>query len=140
MQVLLVWILRLIGVMLTSALFAVVLPTSVMESIHTALQLGTLPRAPLTDYLARSTAALYAIHGGVLLLASTDVRRFEPLIRYCGAVGCCFGASMIVIDAHAGMPLYWTLCEGPPTVAGNAALLWVNAQARRSATLSSQGD
>lgn len=126
----LVGILRLIGALLSCAALAVLLPNAWMESIHSALGLGEFPRYPLTEYLARSTSALYAIHGGILLLASSDIRRFEPLIRYCGIAGFLFGVTVTAIDLRAGMPLYWTLNEGPPTALGNVVVLYLNARVR----------
>jgi hypothetical protein len=68
------------------------------------------------DYLARSISALYAIHGGLLLLVSGDVRRHARVVAYLAVTAIGFGLLMIGIDLHAGMPVRWTIGEGPPVL------------------------
>lgn len=106
-------LLRLLGVMMLFALLAIPLPRAWMAAIHAWLGLGPFPAGPLVDYLARSISGLYAIHGGLLLVCSTDLRRYRPVLQYCLIAGLLFGAAMTAIDFHAGMPIYWSACEGP---------------------------
>ena len=94
-----------------------------MADAHAALGLGAFPEGPVTEYLARSASALYALRGALLLLASSDVRRYSALIAFLGVTGCIFGAAMILIDLKAAMPWWWTLAEGPSVLAGNALIL-----------------
>lgn len=121
----LVLLLRIGGLLMLSALAAVFLPTVWMERIHGMLGLGVFPSSPLVDYLTRSISALYAIHGGVLLVASADVRRHAPLVRYLGVMNIVLGALMLGIDLHAGMPAWWSWGEGPPVVVVGIALLYL---------------
>ena len=120
---LLKWILTLVGCVLLSAAFFVFLPTPWMARTHRALGLGDFPDAPLTQYLTRSIAALYATHGVFVLLAASDVRRHLGLVRAIGATDMAFGVAMLGIDLHAGMPTWWTLIEGPPLLAVGGLVL-----------------
>jgi hypothetical protein len=121
----LILLLRGTGAVLLLAFFAIFLPTEWMAATHRWLGLGEFPASPLVDYLTRSASALYAMHGGLLVLASFDVRRFAPVIVYSAATGIAFGVAMIAIDLEAGMPLYWTVAEGPSIVLVGLATLWL---------------
>ena len=121
----LVFLLRLGGVLTGSAIFAVFLPTDWMDAVHRSIGLGPLPRAPLTDYLTRTISVLYAMHGAVLLVAASDVRRYAVLIEVLGWATLAFGALTVGIDLHAGLPRWWLLAEGPWVMAAAAAILWL---------------
>jgi glucose-6-phosphate-specific signal transduction histidine kinase len=121
----LILLLRLTGGLLVLAFFAVLLPTEWMATTHRWLGLGEFPRAPLVDYLTRSASALYCIHGGLMLVLSRDVRRFAPVVVYVAVAGIVFGAAMIAIDLGAGMPMYWTLGEGPTILVVGLITLWL---------------
>lgn len=123
-------LLRLVGMFLLLAFLAVALPASWMASIHEWLGLGEFPEAAVTDYLARTISFLYGMHGGLLVLLSSDVRKYLKIVRYVAALQAGFGAVVTLIDLHAGMPLYWTLVEGPPTLATGLAMLWLAASIR----------
>lgn len=123
---LLVWLLRLFGGVTCCAIFAALLPTDWMAATHAWLGLGPLPRAPVVEYLTRSISLLYAVHGGVIVLASTDVRRFAPLITYLAVADGAAGLLLVVVDVYAGMPWYWTAVEGPSVTVTAAILLWLN--------------
>jgi len=105
--------LRVGGVLLCSAAFAVFLPREAMVATNAWLGLAPLPEVPLTFYLARSTSALYALHGAILLLASTDPVYYRALIRLLGATTLVLGVVLVGIDRTAGMPAWWTWSEGP---------------------------
>ena len=127
---LLILILRVFGGSTCLALLATLLPTDWMDATHAWLGLGPLPRAPLTEYLTRSIAGLYAIHGGIVLLASTDVRRYAPLITYLALADGIFGFAMIAIDAYAGLPWYWTALEGPSVIVTGVVIVWLQWKCR----------
>jgi len=122
---LLCWLLRLTGVAQLGAVVAIVLPTAWMSTLHEWTGLGPLPTAPIVSYLTRSISALYAIHGLLLLVIATDLRRFRPIVVAVGVVHLLFGVAMVGIDRHAGMPLAWTLGEGPVIIAAGCATLWL---------------
>jgi hypothetical protein len=111
-----------------------------MVTTNAALGLEPLTESPLTFYLARSTSILYALHGVVLLLASTDLVRYRPLVAALGASNLVFGSIMLGIDVTSGMPWWWTVVEGPTIILAGAALIVllrhvpVAATGRRQAT------
>ncbi len=130
-------LLRLAGVVTASAFVAILLPEEWMASSHAWLGLGEFPRAPVVDYLARSIAALYGFHGVLLLTVARDPLALRPIVSYVAFMNVGFGAVMIGIDLHSGMPLWWTLAEGPPIAAMGIAIALLNstipATARKSA-------
>ena len=89
------------------------LPVEWMAAAHHRLGLGEFPASPLVDYLTRSISFLYGFHGGLLLVVAHDIRRYRGIVVYSFVMGLAFGVSMIAVDLHAGMPLRWTLGEGP---------------------------
>ncbi len=116
-------LLRLAGVLMLLAFGAVFLPTEWMAASHRWLGLGEFPASPLVDYITRSASALYGIHGGLYLVVASDVRRYVGVLVYLAWMAIVFGVLMVGVDLHAGLPLYWTLGEGPPVAAFGALLL-----------------
>ncbi len=112
----LVLVLRTSAAVLLTALVPAAMPWAWMDAIHRWLGLGELPDRPVVEYLCRSASALYAYHGAVLLYVSFDLQRFLPVLKCLLWLGVAFGASMIVIDAAAGLPTWWVLGEGPGIV------------------------
>jgi len=112
----LIWILRLSGIILLTAFPMMLLPVDWMAATHRWLGLGEFPASTLVDYLTRSISFLYGFHGGLLLLISVDIRRYRGVLVYMIAMSAVFGASMIAVDLHAGVPLKWTICEGPSVI------------------------
>ncbi|HVA51848.1 MAG TPA: hypothetical protein VNH11_36235 [Pirellulales bacterium] len=106
-------LLRALGVWDLLALGAVVMPQAWMAAVHAWLGMGTLPHAPVVDYLARSASLMYAQHALVFLFLSGDVRRYRPLIHFMAVVAMVSGGIMLAIDLVAAIPLFWTLIEGP---------------------------
>lgn len=107
-------LLRLAGPVLLLALPAMFLPTSWMAATHASLGLGEFPASPLVDYLTRSIAALYAMHGALYLVLARDIRRLRPVLALVTWMNIAFGAAMVLIGRHAGLPWYWIAFEGPP--------------------------
>ncbi|MCP4259310.1 MAG: hypothetical protein GY774_17640 [Planctomycetes bacterium] len=105
--------LRIIGTTALFAIVAVVMPYSWMNATHKWLGMGELPSEPIVGYLARSTSAFYAILGGLFWLVSFDLNRHRLVLGYLGIVIVIFGAALFIIDLLEGMPLSWSLTEGP---------------------------
>jgi len=118
-------LLRLAGGVMLLAFLAMIMPGDWMVATHRSLGLGELPRDPIVDYLARSASAIYGFHGVLLLAISLDPARYVRLIRTLGVMNVMFGVVLVGIDLHAGMPMYWTLAEGPPVSAFGVALLYL---------------
>jgi hypothetical protein len=123
---LLVLLLRLSGTFTSLAFLAMLLPVDWMASIHQAVGLGEFPRAPVVDYLARSVAALYGFHGALLLLVSTNPAKYRTIVSFIAILNVAFGVMLVVIDLHAGMPMLWTLFEGPSIIVFGILIAWLN--------------
>jgi hypothetical protein len=119
-------LLRIGGVVTGSAFAMLLLPFETMASVHRELGLGELPRLPIVDYLARTVAAFYGFHGALLFLISSDPVRFRPFVTFAAAFNIIFGAIVMVIDVHAGLPAWWTSFEGPPVVVIGVILAVLN--------------
>jgi hypothetical protein len=87
--------------------------------------MGDLPRGPIVGYLTRSLSAMYAMHGGVVLFVSLDVRRFLPVVKCLAVLLIVFGVGMIALDVMVGMPWFWTLGEGPLIAIFGGVILWL---------------
>lgn len=118
-------ILRVIGVSGLFAIPAIFLPYSWMNAIHEYLGLGTLPDAPIVSYLARSLSAFYAAVSAMILFVSFDIRRYRSFIGLWAVIIVFMGCVLLGIDITAGMPLNWTLGEGPPTIVAGLVILWL---------------
>lgn len=115
--------LKLSGAVMLLAFPAALLPARWMDGIHQWLGLGDLPRGPIVDYLARSASLLYGYQGAILLYLSRDPRRHAPLLLFLGLVSAALSVAFVLIDLGAGMPLYWTLGEGPLLLVFSAAII-----------------
>jgi len=105
--------LRIIGSVALLALVAVVMPYSWMNATHKWLGMGQLPAEPIVGYLARSTSAFYALLGGLMWVVSFDLHRYRPVLIYVGAAIIVFGVALFTVDLLEGVPLWWTVGEGP---------------------------
>jgi len=118
----LVALLRISGSGLMLAFLAVLLPVDWMAATHPRLGLGEFPRTPIVDYLTRSIAALYGFHGVFVWIVSFDPVRYRAFVWFVAVMDVVFGAMMIAIDTHAGMPSIWTAIEGPSIIVMGAAI------------------
>ena len=116
------FLLRLIGASLLLAVPCALLPRDWMAATHVWLGLGEFPAGPIVEYLARSTALLYGLHGVVLWTAASDPRRYAPLLVIVGGVHVLLAPAMFLVDFGAGMPAYWTWMEGPMVLPLSLAL------------------
>ena len=117
------FILVLSGAFLMCAFLATLLPVETMKATHAWLGLGDFPVAPITDYLARSTALMYGVHGTVMLFAGITIQHHWRFVALLGWLHVVIGLAMLAIDVHAAMPTYWTLVEGPPVAALGVLIL-----------------
>lgn len=120
--------LRAVGSVSLLAVFAVVMPYAWMNAIHQGLGMGELPGAPIVGYLARSLSGFYALLGGLLWVLSFDVVRYRTVLRYLGVVMVVFGLALLSVDWAEGMPLPWTLGEGPSAVCFGIVILWFSSR------------
>ena len=112
-----------------------------MAGMHeNTLSMGEFPRAPLVEYLTRSVAVMYATRGLFVWLASTDVLRYEVLIRLIGWSNVLIGAMLLGIDLFAGFPAYWTWVEGPSIAAMGLLVVALERAARRDRLVDAGSD
>ncbi len=116
-------LLRIYAAILLTALIPTVMPFAWMEEIHDELGLGDLPGQPIVHYLTRSQSGLYAVQGAMFLFVSLDVRRYLPLVKFLAVLKILFGIAMLALDIVIGMPLFWTLGEGPIIIGLGSVLL-----------------
>ena len=109
-------LMQVVGGVMLLAFPAAFMPFDWMVAAHAWLGLGELAETPLLEYLARSASLLYALLGALFLLVASDLERYRPVARFLGAAFVVLGTVIIGIDVDAGLPLYWTLWEGPPTI------------------------
>ena len=57
--------------------------------------------------------------------------RARLTLWYVAAMNTLFGFFILVIDLHAGLPLFWTLGEGPPIIMFGIVLALLNRLASR---------
>ena len=127
---LLAWLLYVMGVVMSMAFVAVVMPTSAMVAIADWLGVGPLQRSPLTEYLTRSLSAMYGVLGVLHLYLARDVIRYLDVIVVIGWLTVLAGVIVTVVDFTAGMPPLWSWSEGPPTVLVGLAYIWLARRAR----------
>jgi len=127
---LLAWLLYVMGVVMSMAFVAVVMPTSAMVAIADWLGVGPLQRSPLTEYLTRSLSAMYGVLGVLHLYLARDVVRYLDLIVVIGWLTVLAGVIVTVVDFAAGMPPLWSWSEGPPTVLVGLLYIWLAGRAR----------
>ena len=108
--------LRYYGTVSALAVVAVFMPLSWMDAAHRAIGLGPLPQDPITEYLARSLSAFYALHGGLLWFASFDTQRHRSLIAFLAWATFAFGAILLGMDLQLALPKWWIAGEGPVVI------------------------
>jgi hypothetical protein len=126
-----VFVLRCFGCLDLLAVAAVVMPRRWMEWACVASGTGELPPDAVVGYLARSSSALYALHGALILFLSLDVVRYWRLIRFLALAALVHGVVMFGIDQVEGMPAWWRWTEGPAFAATGAVVLLCQWRAER---------
>jgi hypothetical protein len=117
--------LRLVSIVDSTALLAVLMPTLTMAAIHRAIGLGELPAERIVGYLARSTSLLYAMFGLLMLYLSFHVAKFRPVIQFFSGLFALCGVVFLGIDICESMPLWWTLGEGPLVCFIGGLIFWL---------------
>ena len=125
-------VLRGLGLVDLLALVAVLAPERWIDLAHHWAGLGALPREPIVGYLARSSSALYALHGAMVVFISFDVSRYERLIRFLAWAAVLHGAVILGIDVAQQMPAFWQYGEGPGFAATGLVVLGLQRSQLRS--------
>ena len=118
--------LRLIGTVAGTAAVCAMMPFRWMDYVHQTLGMGVLPDSTIVAYLARSTAAFYALLGGLLWALSFDLTRYRPVIRWVGIAIIGMGVFLFWVDWDAGLPGFWRTGEGPIDIVLGSIILWAS--------------
>ena len=118
-------LLRIFGGTCLLAVFAFAMPQSWMAAVHQWLGMGVLPDKPVVEYLARTTSALFAFYGGLLLVLALDVRRYARVIRYQAIVMMLFSGVGAIFGLRAGMPVWWMASDFASCWVSYGAMLWL---------------
>lgn len=110
-QRLLVWLLRLAGLVEIFAFVAVVMPRSWMETSHAWLGMGEMPDGPLVMFMIRQASYVYGAHGVSLWVIASDVVRLRPLVVFNGFSFLIAAPVFFLIDRINGMPLWWAVMD-----------------------------
>ena len=119
----LVLLLRVAGTTMLLALAGVFMPVSWMAAVHEWLDLGPFPQGPIVEYLARSLSFFYAVMGAFLWLLATDLTRYAVPVVLMAWVSIIGGLGVLLLDLYLGLPLSWSLTEGPFTIAMGVMIL-----------------
>ena len=115
--------LRATGALDLLAVVAVIAPRKWIAISHQMLGMGEFPSSPVAGYLARSTSIWYAAFGFLLWFVSFDVERYSQLIQCLAWMMVAQGFLILGIDLAEGMPVWWTVIEGPCSAFLGAGLL-----------------
>lgn len=118
----LLWFLRIVGTGTTTAFAAALMPEAWFVAVSEWLGFE-FPDSPLGFYLARNLSAMYGFVGLGLLVLTTKLERYGPLIQWLGWAAIGFGSLQLVMDSWAGLPWWWTLLEGVSTIVGGGMIL-----------------
>ena len=109
---LLPWVLRAAGATEMLAFGAVVMPRGWMQAAHQWLGMGTMPDAPVLDFMIRQASFTYGLHGIALWIIAADTLRYRPLIWFTAIGYALAGPVFVLIDLSSGMPLWWVIGDG----------------------------
>jgi len=105
------WLMLLFGLPPALAIIPFLMPTSWMATVHEKIGMGTLPDAPIVDYLARYASGFSAFYGILLLLLLRDVRRYAPIITFQAIAIIVLSGLGAVLAWRAGMPAWWIVAD-----------------------------
>lgn len=123
------WLLVLSGLCMLLAVVPMVMPYSWIAWTHEKLDLGTFPAAPVAEYLARVTSALYAAFGALMLLVARDVRKYAAVITYLAVA---MPAISIGIAPFIRMPFSWVASDVISASAFGVATLILQGMVRKN--------
>ncbi|MBL7140405.1 MAG: hypothetical protein ISS74_05800 [Planctomycetes bacterium] len=123
-------LLRVVGTAGILAIVAVFMLRAWIDWCHRAAGFGPFPEGPVPEYLARCTSMFYVVAGVVQWWFSLDVRRFGRPIVALGIFMLIGGMVLLWIDIQSGMPPWWTVLEGPFSVALGAVYLVLQFRSR----------
>ena len=129
-EVILKWLLFVLGGLAILAFVPTVMPTAWMEEATVELGLEVLPDTPLTQYLTRSLSMLYCVFGLLTVYLARGVRQYRQLLIYVGWLTLLLAIVLTILDFAVGMPAHWSWGEGPPTMVVALVIVWLARRTR----------
>ncbi|GEP44515.1 hypothetical protein [Brevifollis gellanilyticus] len=117
-------ILRISALAALLALPAVILPRLAAEKVSWIMGFGQPPMTPLMLYMMAGGGAVYVGQAVLLWTMSTDVVRYQPLVRLVGRIYLVCAPVFLWIDTQAGLPKWWMGMDCLGCLFFGAALLW----------------
>ena len=117
-------VLRISAVASLIGLPAVFVPRVAAEKLSWIMGLGQPPMIPLMLYMMAGGAAVFVGQAVLLWALSTDVVRYQPLVRLMAWCYIVIGPLFLWIDKQAGLPSWWILMDGAGSFGEGAVLLW----------------
>jgi hypothetical protein len=126
-------VLRIIAAASLLALPGVFAPRLMAEKLSWIMGFGQPPMIPLMLYMMAGGAAVFVGQAMLLWALSTDVVRYQPLVRLMAWCYVVIGSLFLWIDKQAGLPSWWIMMDGVGSFAAGAVLLWAcYARSRKS--------
>ena len=94
----LTWFLRILGIIMMLAVFAVVMPHEHMDMISGRLTGWSLPNTPIVNYLTRGLSVMYVFFGAIVFRLSFEPSKHVDILKFLGEAGLVFAVVMTVLD------------------------------------------
>jgi hypothetical protein len=124
------FVVRFVGGLDLLALLAVLGPWDALAACIKISGVGPVVHGPLLEYLARSSSAMYALHGALMLFLSTDVHRYAPVLKFLARVGIVHAGLLAAMDFWVGLPWQWAIAESVTYFTESLLILWLLRRAR----------
>lgn len=124
-------VLRVIALSSLLALPGVVAPRLMAEKVSWIMGLGQPPMIPLMLYMMAGGAAVFVGQAVLLWALSTDVVRYQPLVRLMAWCYVAIGPLFLWIDSQAGLPSWWMLMDSVGSLVAGTVLVWACYSYRR---------
>jgi hypothetical protein len=95
------------GICCCIAVVPFLMPTSWMAACHEWLGLGSFPKSPIVEYLARMISGLCTLLGLLALVLATNVRHYAALIRLLAISLAALEIINLLYGFSSGMPVWW---------------------------------
>lgn len=117
-------VLRIIALSSLLALPGVLVPRLMAEKVSWIMGFGQPPMTPLMLYMMAGGAAVFVGQAVLLWALSTDVVRYQPLVRLMAWCYIAIGPLFLWIDTQAGLPTWWMLMDSVGSFTAGAVLAW----------------
>ena len=118
--------------MCLSSAIGIFLPASVWDGFVKFFDIGPLPDSPLFFYVARLTAATYALVGVFLIILALDPAQYRIMIPFTGIAAIVLGIVCAITGFAEKMPNLWFLGDALSAVVLGVLILIFRQQAKQA--------